>query len=155
MSSSEDRLRERLKRAGAVDDDITLALDEFRKRERQRCRLLQSKVKRLNGEVKRLRAQRDSHTAQGGAANMDRQAADHRFDQMLEVRDEIVEAKQALAQVADEMRSQDGANKVAESLMETQRLIQRMTWILFIGLGVVAPATMLILVLTIWRMFAS
>ena len=180
MNSSEDRLRERLKRAGAVDDDITLALDEFRKRERQRCRLLQAKVKRLNGEVKRLRAQRDSHTAQRGAANMDRQAADHRFDRLLEirdeiaeakqtlelaaddrfdrvleVRDEIVEAKQALAQVADEMRSQDGANKVAESLMETQRLIQRMTWILFIGLGVVAPATMLILVLTIWRMFAS
>ena len=47
MSSSEDRLRERLKLAGAADDDITLALDEFRKRERQRCRLLQAKVKRL------------------------------------------------------------------------------------------------------------
>ena len=149
------RLRERLKRAGAVDEDITLALDEFRKRERQRCRLLQSKVKRLNGEVKRLRAQRDSHTAQGGAANTHGQMADHRFDRLLEIRDEIAEAKQTLALAADEMRSQDGGNEVANSLMETQNLIQRLTWILFIGLGVVAPATMLILVLTIWRMFAS
>ena len=155
MNSSEDRLRKRLRRAGAVDDDITLALDEFRKRERQRCRMLQARVKRLNKDVQRLRAQRDSRAAQGGAANPEGQAAINRFDRLLEIRDEIAEAKQALEQVADEMRSQDGANELAKSLMETQRLIQRMTWILFIGLGVVAPATMLILVLTIWRMFAS
>ena len=155
MSSSEDRLRERLKLAGAVDEDITLALDEFGKRERQRCRFLQARVKRLKREVQRLRAQRDLDVTHGGAASTDVRTTDDRFVRLLEVRDEIVEAKQALALAADEMRSENGGNDVADSLMETQHLIRRMAWILFIGLGVVAPATMLILVFTVWRLFAS
>lgn len=161
MSASEDRLRKRLKRAGAKDakpaDDelteeiITLALDELRKRERIRTRALGARIKSLKEQVDRLRAQRDQNALHVRSASRNSETSGTPNDRISEFRDEITKAT-ALVLAAEKTETGEDGKELSDSVLGLQRVTRYMVWILGVGMGIVVPGMLLLLVLAVMRL---
>ena len=159
MSSSEDRLRRRLKRAGAngadnevTEDIINLALDELRKRERSRTRALGARIKSLKEEIERLRAQRDQNTLHVSSASHENPTGGNRIDRLAGIRDEIVRALAALVQEAEKTKSSTDGKSLSATVLGLQRAIRNLVLILCVGMGIVVPGMVLLLVLAGMRL---
>ena len=152
------RLHARLRKAGATCEEIEVALDESCKRERIRNTILRDRLKALTAQIDQLCAQGGNGATTDVRNGSSVEPSIGSMDRLLEIRDQIVEAKAALTRATEKMDGQDESRSNSElvgALGSVGGVMRQIVWILCIGMGVVVPAILVLLVLSIWRMFAG
>ena len=155
--SSEDRLRKRLKEATASDEQINHAIAASTRSHMVHNRALKEQLKALTAQINDLRA--DTQGAQGGrTGNPVVAVGGVGQDRLLDLRDEIVDAKAALTLATERMDAQAEEQSIADltvALAGVQAASRQMLWTLRIGLTIVVPAVAIVLAITVWRAFAG
>ena len=156
--SATDRLRERLKLTRATDDAIDFALEESRRQQQIRNRALKGKLKALTAQINELTAQASGSPVSGGESGSGRDAIiGGGVDRLLDVRDQIADAKAALTLATERMGVQTDGHALSDltaGLSAMQGLTRQLVWILGIGMAFTVPAVLALLVLTIWDVVA-
>ena len=124
-----ERLRERLRRAGATETQSRRALVEADREEAIRTRMLKAEVKALTAQIRELRRQ-GSTDPTPHAAGVDRRP---------HIRDEVLSAGAGDGALAD----------LTDMLGGLQSVARQMLWTLGIGVGVVVPSVLIVLVVIV------
>lgn len=148
-------LENTLRNLGEQDDDIKLIFERLRIRNENKNRKLNAELERVKNENDLLRNRSRGDSTQIHSVKPEIETENSRSELLAEtlvneLRGEIAEVNSTLRKLQETQHSYENESNVSDSLDRLQEAIGRISWILCIGMAIVAPAAVLILVLTIW-----